>query len=253
VAVKRSRSATRAFSVFEIISAQQPIGVGAAAKLLDEDKSAVQRAVATLADAGWIQPSPLAPGRWELSPHIFRIAHLPHSAQDLRQRARQTLDDLRDRTGESAFLAVLDGDRFVIIEVADSPQALRMVIRIGESVPARGSATGRAVLPFLSPEQRQAMLGGPPDADDAVHLAASREQGYGLSLGEVQQGSINIAAPVFDRDGAPIAAVGVSGPSDRVTPDRHAALGGLAAQAARGLSRNARRQHRGGARPDPEH
>jgi IclR family acetate operon transcriptional repressor len=240
VAVKRSQSATRAFAVFEIISARQPIGVAAIAKRLAADRSAVQRAVATLADTGWIQPSPMAAGQWELSPHIFTLAHLPRSAEDLRRRARPTLETLRDESGESAFLAIPDMDRFVIIDVADSSQPLRMVLRVGEIVPARGSATGRAVLPFLSPDRVARMLGGAPDASDQAQFADSRERGYGLSVGEIQQSAISIAAPIFDRDAEPIAAIIISGPADRVPPDRYPALGALVVDGARSLSRNPR-------------
>ena len=63
MAVKRSQSASRVLSVLELIASRQPIGVSALAKLLDEDKSAVQRAIMTLADAGWIRIAPEPPTR----------------------------------------------------------------------------------------------------------------------------------------------------------------------------------------------
>jgi IclR family acetate operon transcriptional repressor len=247
VAVKRSQSASRAFAVFELIAAQQPIGMSAIAKLLDEDKSAVQRAIATLADAGWIQISPIAPNRWEVSARIFAIAHLPHSAEDLRHRARRVLEHLRDATGETAFLAIPDVERFVLIELADSPHALRMVLRVGEIIPVSGSATGRAVLPFLAPERRRTMLGGEPSEADQAQFTATRARGYGLSVGEVQQGSTNLAAPIFDRDGDVIAALGVSGPSERFTAEHHATVGELVVESARSLSRNVAEPLRAGA------
>jgi len=240
VAVKRSQSASRAFSIFEVVASHQPIGMTAVAKLLDEDRSAVQRALATLADAGWIKPSPIAPNRWELSPRMFAIAHLPHSAEDLRQRARQVLEHLRDATGETAFLAIPDAERFVLIELADSPHALRMVLRVGEIIPAQESATGRAVLPYLGVEKQREMLGREPSEADRAQFAVTRTRGYGLSVGEVQPGSTNIAAAIFDRDGQPIGALGLSGPTERFTAERHAAAGALLVECARTLSRNAR-------------
>lgn len=242
MAVKRSQSASRVLGVVELIAAQQPIGVSALARLLDEDKSAVQRAVMTLADAGWIRMTPEPPVRWELSAHLFTIANLPHSANDLRQRARRTLEALRDETGETVFLAIPDIGRFVVIEVAESPHTLRSALRVGEIISVCGTATARAMLPYLSPERLQAMLGDEQvDRADAAEFEISRARGFGLSADGVMLGSTILAAPIFDSDGQPLASIGVSGPSERITPERHARIGGLAMAGARSLSRGAPR------------
>lgn len=235
--VKRSQSASRVLAILELIAQRQPIGVTALARALGEDKSAVQRAVMTLADAGWIRIAPDPPTRWELSAHLFTIAHLPHSASDLRARARRTLAALRDETGETVFLAIPDIGRFVVIEVAESPHTLRAALRLSEIIPPRGSATSRAVLAWLGPERLQAMLDGPPTAADLAEFAATRARGFGLSVGEVMPGSTNLAAAIFDSDGQPMASLGVSGPSERLTAEQHARIGQLAVEAARSLSR----------------
>jgi IclR family acetate operon transcriptional repressor len=146
MAVKRSQGVARALSVLELIAARQPIGVSALARLLEEDRSAVQRVVMTLADAKWIRLAPERPVRWELSAHIFTIAHLPFSSSGLGQRARRSLEELRDRTGETTLLAIQDVRRFIVTEVAESRYMLRMSTRIGEIISPAKSATGRAVL-----------------------------------------------------------------------------------------------------------
>lgn len=238
--VKRSHSASRVLSVVELIAAHQPIGVSALARLLQDDKSAVQRAVMTLADAGWIRMAPAAPVRWELSAHIFTIAHLPQSANDLRQRARRTLEALRDQSGETVFLAIPDIERFVIIDVAESPHPLRAPLQVGEVISVRGSATGRAMLPYLSPERLSRVLGGQTlDASDRAELDATQARGFGLSVDTVMAGTTIVAAPIFDSDGQPIASIGVSGLSDRITPSRREQIGALAVAGARSLSRGA--------------
>lgn len=237
MAVKRSQSASRVLSIFELVSAHQPIGVSALAKLLDDDRSAVQRAVATLADAGWIRLAPEPPVRWELSAHIFTMAHLPDSMTDLRQRARPVLEGLREQTGETVFLAIPDQSRFVIIESADSLHTLRMALRVGQVIGPRESATGRAFLPYLDAQRQAAMLGHAPDATDLAEFAATHARGYGLSAGDVMPGATNLAAAIFGAGAEPIAALVVSGPSDRLTPGRHDEIGRLVAQNAAALSR----------------
>ena len=237
MAVKRSQSASRVLSIFELVSAHQPIGVSALAKLLEDDRSAVQRAVATLADAGWIRLAPEPPVRWELSAHIFTMAHLPDSMTDLRQRARPVLERLREQTGETVFLAIPDQSRFVIIESADSLHTLRMALRVGQVIGPRESATGRAFLPYLDAQRQAEMLGHTPDTKDLAEFAATRARGYGLSAGDVMPGATNLAAAIFGAGAEPIAALVVSGPSDRLTADRHDGIGRLVAQQAGALSR----------------
>jgi DNA-binding IclR family transcriptional regulator len=238
MAVKRSQSASRTLMVLEHIASRQPISISAIARALDEDRSAVQRAVMTLADLGWIRTTTEPQARWELSAHLFAIAHLPYSGSDLRERSRRLLADLRDQTGETAFLAIPDVNRFIVIEVAESQHALRMASRIGEVIPPRGSATGRAVLPYLDLARQTAMLGRAPDDADTSEFAVSRVRGFSLSVGEVMQGATNLAAAVFDARAEPMGAIVISGPSERLSTDRHAGIGKLLARAARQLSRS---------------
>lgn len=254
MAVKRSQSASRVLGVVELIAARQPIGVSSLARLLEDDKSAVQRAVMTLADAGWIRQAPEPPVRWELSAHLFTIAHLPHSAEDLRQRARRALEALRDETGETVFLATPDIGRFVVIEVAESPYTLRAALRVGEIISVRRTATARAVLPYLSPQRLKTVLADEAlDPADVAEFAAARERGFGISVDGVMLGSTIVAAPIFDSDGQPLASIGISGPSERIPPDRHARIGALAVAEAQALSRGSPRPPAavpGGARAD---
>jgi IclR family transcriptional regulator, acetate operon repressor len=237
VPVKRSQSASRTLAVLEAIAAQQPITISSIARLLDEDRSAIQRSVMTLSDLGWIRNSSEPPTRWELSAHLFAISHLPYSSSDLRERARPLLEDLRNQTGETAFLAIPDVNRFIVIEVAESRHALRMASRIGEVIPPRGSATGRAVLPWLELSRQTRMLGRPPDEAERAEFALTQERGFSLSVGDVLQGATNLASPVFDASGQAMGAIVISGPSERLAAARHEGFGRLLARAARQLSR----------------
>src|SRR4051794_27136704 len=106
MAVKRIQSAARVLTALEGIARHQPIGVSALARLLDDDKSAVQRAIMTLADEGWIRAAPGSPVKWELTAHIHAVAHMGHGSNNLRQRARPALRALRDEFDETVLLTV---------------------------------------------------------------------------------------------------------------------------------------------------
>ena len=237
--VKRSQSASRVLAVLETIARHQPIGVSTLARELGADKSAVQRAIMTLADDGWIHPAAGAPTRWQLTARILAVAHMGHSANDLRQRARSTLEALRDESGETVLLTVQDMLGFVVIEAIESRHMLRTVPHIGMAVPARGSATARAMLPYMTQERQTQLLGKPPDAALLNVFAVTRTRGYSVSEGEVTAGATTIAAPILEVDGRPSAAIVVSAPSGRMPASNHGRIGAMVCRAARSLSRRA--------------
>jgi DNA-binding IclR family transcriptional regulator len=237
VSVKRSQSASRVLAVLEKIAKHQPIGVSELARLLGADKSAVQRAIMTLADEGWIRAAPGTPTRWQPTARILAVAHIALGSNDLRHRARGALEALRDESGESVLLTVPDIGRFVVVDVVESRQLLRTVPSLGMAVPIRGSATSRAILPYMTREQQSELLGGEPDAALLEDFAATIARGYSVSRGDVIEGSTNIGAPILEIDGRPIAAVVVSAPSDRLTIAEHARIGAMVSETVRSLSR----------------
>jgi IclR family acetate operon transcriptional repressor len=225
VAVKRSSSATRVLKVFEHTAAHQPIGVSALARELGADKSAVQRDLMTLADAGWIRIAAGLPGQWELTPHVLTLARPPHSTDSLRQRARPALERLRSETGETAYLTVPDGDQFVVIDAFESPHMLRMVPPIGMVVPVAGSATARAVLPHLAEEEQARLLGSPVTAALREEFHATRARGYAVNDGDIEPSAVALAAAIVPRRGVPAGALVLTGPAERLPGDRRSEVG----------------------------
>ncbi|TGD71325.1 IclR family transcriptional regulator [Mangrovimicrobium sediminis] len=237
MAVKRSRSASRVLSVLEGIAQYQPVGVTELSRRLDDDKSAVQRAIMTLADEGWIRATETRPTRWELTAHMLTLTYSAHLSNALVQRARPMLEALHSQSAETILLCIPDRGRFVVMDVLESPNLLRTVPYVGMEVPVATSATGRAVLPYLSPEQQEELLGEPVSEALQTKLAETLVRGYAVSAGDVFPGSTNIAAPIVEQNGVPVGAVVMSAPTDRVGPDRWDWAGGLVSDTARRLSR----------------
>lgn len=236
MAVKRSRSAARMLSVFEAVAATQPTGVSALARQLDADKSAVQRDLMTLADAGWIRPAPGVGGQWELSLHMLTLARPPHSSDGLRLRARPILERLRVETGETAYLAVQDGDHFVVLNAAESHHLLRMVPPVGIVIPMQGSATARAVLPYLPEEEQARLLNAPADEELQAEFAETRARGFAVNDEEIQPGAVALASVVLEAGGRPLGALVLTGPAERMPPERRDEMGAMLRDGARQLS-----------------
>jgi DNA-binding IclR family transcriptional regulator len=239
MAVKRSRGGARVLAILEYIARHQPIGVSELSRLLSADKSAVQRSLMTLADEGWIRAASGTPSKWQLTAHILVVAHQSQASDDLRQRARSALEELRDQSGETVLLVVPDIGRFVVVEALESRQMLRTAPKLGLGVPVRQSATSRAMLPYMTRARQVELLGEPPDAGLLAEFTATLKRGYSVSDGDVIAGSTNIAAPILEVDGQPVGAVVVSGPSERLNAKLQRSIGAMVLQTARGLSRGA--------------
>ena len=236
MAVKRNRSAGRMLAVFEAIVRGQPIGVSALARLLGADKSAVQRDLMTLADAGWIAQVADSAGQWDLTLHVLTLARPPHSSGSLRLRVRPVLERLRRATGETAYLAVPDGDHFVVVDAAESHQLLRMAPPVGIVIGLARSATGRALLAALPEDERASTLGEPVSAELAEELAMTRERGYAINDGDIVAGALAMAALVRDQGGTVVGSLVLTAPAERLVGERRLAAGEELRAAAAALS-----------------
>jgi DNA-binding IclR family transcriptional regulator len=127
----------------------------------------------------------------------------------LRRAARPVLEDLAERFGETALLAVRDGNDAVAVDqvLGTAHRVTEVRYRPGYRHPLTVAAHGRAILAFLP-------ANGGPDAD----LADVRRRGYVFSSGELEPGAAGLAAPVLDRDGVALASIGVVAPDHRL-PD----------------------------------
>jgi len=235
--VKPSQSGARILAALEKIAANQPVGVSELARLLETNVAAAQRAIATLADAGWIRPAAGGPTRWELTALIHAVAQYAYGSNDLRRRARGALEELWRETGESVLLIVPVDGKFIVVDVLESSHYVRTAPPVGMIVPAKASATAWAMLPYMSAEQQLEFMGEPPDSETRRRFEETRERGYAVSRGDVFAGSTNVAAPIFEVDGRLVGAVLISVPNDRAGNDEEARLGAMVCATVRSLSR----------------
>lgn len=237
MSAKPSQTGARVLKVLEALASHQPAGARALARLLDDDKSAVQRAITTLANEGWVRQAAGKPGQWEVAPRIMAVADRAHGGYDLRRRARPVLEKLRDDCGETAVLVVPDVIGLVVADIVESRQLLRVVFPVGAVVATEVSAAGRAILSRLAPHHQVELLGHEPDQALADLCAATRRRGYAISERETDPGANSLGGVLLDHDGHPCGAVGVIGPCERLDQSRFEAVGALLIAAARTLSR----------------
>jgi DNA-binding IclR family transcriptional regulator len=230
--VKHVQSAARVLAAFEAVAEHQPVGVSALARILHDDKSGVQRALMTLADAGWIdrvEPG----GGWKVAPRVLVVVQ---RRAGLRERARATLEALRDETDETVILNVPESGQIVVLDVVESSQLVRTAPHIGFAVPPATSAAGQAILAHLPEAEIAPYTGAPPDRGVLARLEEVRTRGWGVNAGDVTPGAHAVGAAILDADRRAIASITVSAPADRLPPPLQETFGHLVVAAARRLS-----------------
>ncbi len=186
---------------------------------------------------------------YRLGHRLFELAHRVWESFDLRGAAAPVLDRLAEETRETAALCAIDNDEVLYIDQRSRGGAYGFRIEIGRRAPLHCTAGGKTLLAFAQPHEQRAIfdriaLAGFTEAtftqEDALaaDLALTRARGYAVSLEEHVAGVASVAAPIFDHTGRAVAAIGVFGPSSRLTSDRLHVTGRDLMAAARQISGN---------------
>lgn len=165
---------------------------------------------------------------------LYRVglAFQPHNTRQLEAflaQAEGPLRGLRDDTGESANLGVLEGPMVVHSLVFESSQMMRLAARVGDRAPIHSTALGKAMAAELPEERVLAMLKAvemTPFTDHTITtadgylsaLVAVRQQGYAVDELENQADGRCIAMAL---QGMPfLCGISVSAPAGRLTVDK---------------------------------
>jgi IclR family KDG regulon transcriptional repressor len=202
------------------------IGISDLGKRLLLPKSTVHRLASTLVDAGMLEQN-VETGKYRLGLVVFELGSLVRRKMDFSGEAKPFLMELREKTGETVHLAILDHGSILYINSLESKQAVRMTLDVGTRQPAYATAAGKVMLAYLGPEALERVLAAglsPRTANTIVdpdafrqELAAIRSRGYAIADEESEVGVRGLAAPVRDHFGNVIAATSIAGPSQRLT------------------------------------
>ncbi|MDN2567919.1 IclR family transcriptional regulator [Aquibium sp. A9E412] len=146
---------------------------------------------------------------------------------DVKRVAHPFLDALMRETGETVHLAILSEGAALCVDKIDALRSVRMLSFVGFRDPLHCSGVGKALLAFQPEPERKRLLESIPLARHTErtichrgalerHLEEIRDSGYALDAGEVEEGLVCAAAPVFDHLGTVAAAISVSGPASRM-------------------------------------
>lgn len=151
-------------------------------------------------------------GRWRPGQ---MLAVLAAGAPDpLIAAAAEVLPRLRDRTGESVQVYRADGMARICIAVSEPAAGLRDTVPLGARLPMTAGSAAKVLGAWGDPILQRTVLAADRITDRM--LAEVRRRGWAQSVAEREPGVASVSAPVRDKSGTVIAAVSVSGPTDRI-------------------------------------
>lgn len=182
----------------------------------------IHRLVRTLVDLGYVRQEPSR--QYVLGPRLIRLGEASSSMLSI--WARPHLSHLVDELGESANLAMLDGDQIVYVAQAPSRHSMRMFTEVGRRVLPHCTAVGKVLMADMSPADVRDLLnrtGMPRHTPNTItdpeqfakDLVKAAELGYALDAGEQEIGVRCVAVAVPQAPSR--LAISVSGPAARMT------------------------------------
>ncbi|MCI2420826.1 IclR family transcriptional regulator [Saccharopolyspora sp. K220] len=188
--------------------------------------STCQRIVANLVAEGFLDRSG---DRYRIGLSLAYWAAPASTGLDVVQLLGPIVRQLRDDTGETSCVFRREGNLRVCVAMAETHHAVRREMHVGKLMPLHAGSASRVLLAW-DDEAADIVLGGElarytdftiTDAELLrIALAQTRKQGFAITSEERDAGAASVSAPVFDAQDRLVAAIGISGPTQRLTPQR---------------------------------
>ncbi len=222
------QSVDRALSLLFTIAENPEIacGLDGLSETIGIDRSSVFRLLSTLMKFGLVRQDESRKA-YRLGFGIYKLAAALHDQLKITDLASPILKRLAHTTKENAHLAVLSGNKAVFIDRERAAKTIAANTNIGETEDLHCTAVGKCLICALDVERLDRLLGGAPleqytertivdPGELAQELTAVRSRGYATDIEENEKSVICVAAPVYNFEGVVEAAIGISGPQERM-------------------------------------
>jgi IclR family transcriptional regulator, KDG regulon repressor len=222
-----SRSVRRTLDIFALMLAErEPLSVTAIIERLRIPKSTAYELVRMLGESGYLERG-RRPGTYFLGRRLFELGMAYRSQVDLLKEGSHVVESLRDCTGETVQLSVLENEMMLVLLKEESGQPIRIISHVGTRVPVNWAAAGRLLVSDLPDTELRRLLEhsarpsptgrAPTDVNALVaQIHRVRAQGYAVELNEANAHAGCVAAPVLDATGRCVAAISIVAPEQRL-------------------------------------
>jgi DNA-binding IclR family transcriptional regulator len=244
----------RAINILEFIGKQNngEAGLPELSAAMKLHKTTTHRIAHVLESRGLLRRG-LDSNRYRLGLHLYDLGCQALDHVNIRDEARPLMARVAFDVGETVHLALLDRAEVLYIERIEAQRSLTMGSKLGARNPVYCTSLGKAILAYLQENEVDQILAASRMEARTRNtitnvlalkreLGRIRDRGFAIDDEEIEDGVRCIAAPVLNASSRAVAAVSVSGPSSRITPDRFQLIGKTMMKAAQELSTRIGRQ-----------
>jgi len=222
-------SLARGLAVLRAFSREKPeMTLSELAVQTDLNPAVVRRCLITLQHLGYVGKKDKL---FLLRPEVFSLGAAYIESMNLEEVVRPSLQRIRDKTDNSAALAVLSDLDVLFLVYVSTKQLTRIVAGVGTRFPAYATSAGRVLLAYAD-------KGTVDDYFSKVHMEALTEKTvatkkemksilsnvkknrYSSTEGELDFGVVSVAVPVFNEEQKIIASISCSTASARTTEQK---------------------------------
>lgn len=230
-----------------IASSKTPLSIEEIASLTHLPASSVYRLLRPLEKRHLVERS--ENGRRALGPAILALCGSARSihGSEIVDIALPFLREVAKATQETVLLTTFLGLDVICMEAIPSPQPIRLSPQKGLLQNACSGCSSKVLLAYAPPDLQQQILdkcgchrrfNGQQVTPDLLRreLEQIRQDGYSVTIEEVDPGAAGVAAPIFGKDNQILAGLTVAGPLYRFESGRLEEMIAIAVSAAKKIS-----------------
>ncbi|WP_017571918.1 IclR family transcriptional regulator [Nocardiopsis halotolerans] len=232
----RIQSIERAAAILRILATgARGLSLAEISRSLELPKGTVLGILRTLQHVGFVEQDTES-GRYRLGGGMLSLGTRYLDGNELRTRALNWADSLASRSGESVRIGTLHKHQVLVVHHVFRPDASQQTLDVGTLLPLHATAIGKVLMafdPLAAPEEDPSIAesGGDPALTSFTrHTVTSpavleaqldevRDNGWSWEAEELVDGEVSIAAPIRDRRGTTVGAIGVRGAVERLRGD----------------------------------
>jgi IclR family transcriptional regulator, KDG regulon repressor len=220
----------RIVSILDCFSQSHPqLGVREISRKIGLPTSTTGRILVDMKDSGLLSQN-ADNQMYQLGGRLLSWAGVYTATLDVRSIAMPPMHKLHQDTNETISLYILEGNERLCVERLESTNSVRIVARIGRLLPLYAGSAGKVFLAYLPEDHRDQILDDTeftPFTPNTIidrkkllkEVKKTRDRGYSVSNGEWLLEASGVAAPIFNQSREIAAAISISGPTQRFTPE----------------------------------
>lgn len=220
----------RAIRILQLVAeSESPISIADLTEQTKMNRTTIWRLLVTLENLDFIERDPITKG-YQLGYAASRLVLGNKVYEPFVRRARPSMERLRDETNETVLLSVPKQLGILTIDQIDAPHSVRVVNYVNSILPPHCTSNGKVLLSYLSEEELDIFLANPLEkiTPNTItnpkqlkeEILAVRDQGFGITIGELDESENGISVPIIDKGNTLIGFLSVSGPNYRLVKDQ---------------------------------